>query len=153
MTGCRAQGNARSGGSAGENRRSQIKLANQPGENIGVEIGFRITPEGEIGCAAIWPIPDQRPQTACGKRLSQLAHTGVVLGEASAWSDRDRPAGADELVVYPDTVDFRARHPDLLASSPCCDRQRKPTGRPSSAPCELPPFLRAYPEPATPRGP
>src|ERR1700722_11414983 len=117
MTGCRTQGNARSGGSAGENRRPQIKLANQAGEHIGVEIRFRITSEGEIGCTAIGPIPDQRPQTARGQRLSQLAHTGVVLGEASARGDRDRPAGADELVVYPDTVDFRARHPDLLTSA------------------------------------
>src|SRR5579863_2745265 len=106
MTGCRAQGDPRSGGPAGENRGPEIELANQTGESVGVEIRFRITPEGEVGRAAIGPIPDQRPETACRQCLGELAHAGVVLGEASSRGDRDGPAGAgaDQLVLYPDTV-------------------------------------------------
>src|SRR5258706_435974 len=113
MTRCSEQRYARPRGTARQNRWPEVELANQAGEHVCVQDRFRLAAQSNVGCAAVWPIPDERAEAARCQRFGQLAHARVVLRETPARGNGDCPAGANQLVVYSNTVNFRASHLQL----------------------------------------
>ena len=94
----------------------EAELPDQPGERVGIHDRLGLAGEGDVGFAAVRPVPDEHLQPAFGELFGQLANARRILGETAAGCDRDGlVAVADDVIGDADAVDVDLGHGRFLS--------------------------------------